>query len=155
MCQVYTHNYGLAYTCLRFFTVYGPRQRPEMAIHKFTRKIQRGKEISVYHKGESKRDYTYIDDILQGLLAALDRPSGSGIVNLGNSHPVKLLDLIQLIEDRLGMRAKLRLLPAQPGDISTTYADISKAKELLGYCPRTPIKEGIRRFVGWYLDEMV
>ncbi len=151
LCFVYHHNYQIPITCLRFFTVYGPRQRPEMAIHKFTRQIQQGKEVKVYHEGKSQRDYTYIDDIVQGILAALDHPSQFEIFNLGNSQTVLLMDLIRLIETALGKEARLRLMPAQPGDVPITYADISRAREKLGYIPTISIGEGVRRFVRWYL----
>ncbi len=151
LCFVYHHNYQIPITCLRFFTVYGPRQRPEMAIHKFTRQIQQGKEVKVYHEGKSQRDYTYIDDIVQGILAALDHPSQFEIFNLGNSQTVLLMDLIRLIETALGKEARLRLMPAQPGDVPITYADISRAREKLGYIPTIYIGEGVRRFVRWYL----
>ncbi|MEE8160248.1 MAG: NAD-dependent epimerase/dehydratase family protein [Acidobacteriota bacterium] len=154
LCSVYHQNYNLPVTCLRFFTVYGPRQRPEMAIHKFTRQIQRGQEIAVYHEGRSERDYTYVDDIMQGVLAALDRASGFKIFNLGNSRTVVLQELIGLIERALGKEAKIRLLPAQPGDVPVTFADISRAEEALGYSPVTSIEQGVPRFVDWYLKEM-
>ena len=150
---VYSHNHALPITCLRFFTVYGPRQRPEMAIHKFTRRVWKGEEIEVYHQGKSERDYTYIDDIVQGIVAALEHPSGFEIFNLGNSRTIRLLDLIHLIEQNLGRKACIRLMPAQPGDVPLTYADISRAKERLGYSPTTPIEIGISRFVDWFLAE--
>ena len=150
---VYSHNHALPITCLRFFTVYGPRQRPEMAIHKFTRRVWKGEEIEVYHQGKSERDYTYIDDIVQGILAALEHPSGFEIFNLGNSRTIRLLDLIHLIEQNLGRKACIRLMPAQPGDVPLTHADISRAKERLGYSPTTPIEIGISRFVDWFLAE--
>ena len=150
---VYSHNHALPVTCLRFFTVYGPRQRPEMAIHSFTRKVWSGEEIEVYHRGESERDYTYVDDIVQGILATLENPSGFEIFNLGNSRTIRLLDLIHLIEQNLGRKARLRLMPAQPGDVPLTHADISRAKERLGYSPAIPIEEGISRFVDWFLED--
>lgn len=150
LCHSYHYNYGLPVTCLRFFTVYGPRQRPEMAIHKFTRMIARGERIPVYHQGRSERDYTYVDDIARGVLAALNQPFDFEIVNLGNSRTVPLLDLIGIIERELGRRADVELLPAQPGDVPLTFADISKARRLLGWAPRTPIEEGVARFVEWY-----
>lgn len=155
LCFTHHHNYGLPISCLRFFTVYGPRQRPEMAIHKFVRAIVNDGEIPVYHEGKSERDYTYIDDIVQGILGALDRPDGFRIYNLGNSRTVPLIRLIQLIEKALQKKARIKLLPAQAGDVPITYADISKARECLGYSPETPIEEGIPKFVEWYLREMV
>lgn len=150
LCYTYHHNYRLPVTCLRFFTVYGPRQRPEMAIHKFTRAIEEGVEIPVYHEGKSARDYTYIDDIVAGILAALDRPFPFQIFNLGNSRTVELLQLIRLLERALGKKARLKLLPARMGDVPITYADISKARRWLGYEPATPIEEGVEKFVAWY-----
>ena len=152
LCHSYHYNYGIPTTCLRFFTVYGPRQRPEMAIHKFTRMIRRGEPIPIYHEGRSQRDYTYVDDIVQGLVAALERPFEFEIINLGNSHTVRLLDLVRLIEQNIGKEAVTRLMPAQPGDVPITSADIRKARELLDYRPTTPIETGIRRFVDWYRE---
>ena len=133
--------------------MYGPRQRPEMAIHKFTHQIQQGNEIAVYHEGKSERDYTYVDDIVHGILASLDRPSGFRLFNLGNSRTVVLRDLISLIEKSLGKEAKIRLLPAQPGDVPITFADISRAERMLSYFPVTSIEQGIPRFVDWYLKK--
>ncbi len=150
LCSVYHHNYQLPITCLRFFTVYGPRQRPDMAIHKFTRQIDRGDEILAYDQGKSQRDYTYIDDIVEGVLAVLDRPSGFEIFNLGNSRTVVLRDLIDLIEKALGKPARVLTMPAQPGDVPITYANISRAQARLSFAPRTPIEEGVPRFVEWY-----
>jgi UDP-glucuronate 4-epimerase len=154
LCFSYHHNYGLPITSLRFFTVYGPRQRPEMAIHKFTRDIDQGKEIPVYHEGRSARDYTYVDDIVHGVLSAIDQPQGCSIFNLGNSHVVPLSRLIAVVEQALGKKARTRLMPAQPGDVPITSADISRARERLGYIPRTDIEEGVSRFVRWYREEM-
>lgn len=153
ICHAYHHLFGIKVVCLRFFTVYGPRQRPEMAIHKFTRLIDQGLEIPVYGDGSSKRDYTYIDDIIQGVLAAIDKDFDYEIFNLGESQVTDLLTLIKLIEVHLGKKAKLKFLPFQPGDVPITYADISKAKKLLGYKPCVPIEEGIKRFISWYLSE--
>ncbi len=153
ICHAYHHLFGLKVICLRFFTVYGPRQRPEMAIHKFTRLIDRGEEVPVFGDGSSKRDYTYIDDIIQGVLAAVDKDFGYEIFNLGESQVTDLLTLIRLIEENLGKKAKIKFLPFQPGDVPVTYADISKAKRLLGYNPQVPIEEGIKRFVAWYKKE--
>ncbi len=153
ICHAYHHLFGISVISLRFFTVYGPRQRPEMAIHKFTRMIDQGLEIPVYGDGSSRRDYTYIDDIIQGILAAHQREFDYEIFNLGESRTTDLLTLIRLIEENLGKKAKINFLPPQPGDVSITYADISKAKKLLGYNPQVPIEEGIRRFVVWYKEE--
>ena len=153
MCHAYHHLFGIKVVCLRFFTVYGPRQRPEMAIHKFTRLIDQGKEIPVFGDGSSKRDYTYIDDIIQGVLAAIDKDFDYEIFNLGESQVTDLLTLIRLIEENLGKKARLKFLPFQPGDVPVTYADITKAKKLLGYNPQVPIEEGIKRFIAWYKKE--
>ena len=150
LCHVYHHIHGLEVACLRLFTVYGPRQRPDLAIHKFTSAIVRGKPVEMYGDGTTARDYTYIDDVVQGLLAALDRCAGFEIVNLGESRTVELRELVQLIEKEVGKKAQLRHLPAQPGDVPITYADISKAKRLLGYNPQVNIEEGIQRFVDWF-----
>lgn len=153
LCFVYSHNHGIPVTCLRFFTVYGPRQRPDMAIHSFTRRIDQGDDVAVFHEGKSERDYTYVDDIVAGITAALDRPGGFQIFNLGNSRTVRLLDLISLIEKALGKKARVCLMPAQAGDVPLTFADISRARELLRYSPATPIEDGVPRFVQWYLSE--
>ncbi len=150
LCYSYHHNYGLPVTCLRFFTVYGPRQRPEMAIHKFTRMLYQGETIPVFHQGQSERDYTYVMDIVQGILAALGHPFEFEIFNLGNSRTVRLLELIRCLEDATGLQATIELKSAQAGDVPITSADISKARELLGFEPSTGIKEGIAHFVDWY-----
>jgi UDP-glucuronate 4-epimerase len=148
----YSHLYGLPITCLRFFTVYGPRQRPEMGIHKFTRKIINGEPIEVYGDGESRRDYTYVDDIVAGLLAALDRPTPFAIYNLGDSAPVTLNQLISAIEVATGIRAERKHLPDQPGDVPATFADISHAHQALGFAPKVDLKDGLARFVRWYRE---
>jgi len=150
LCHVYHHLYGLPVVCLRFFTVYGPRQRPDLAIHKFTRLIDAGKPIPVFGDGKSRRDYTYCSDIVDGVIAALDRPFEFEIFNLGNSDPVELWRLIALIEEALEKKARIERLPEQPGDVPVTYADISRARALLGYEPRFPIRQGIAKFVEWY-----
>ncbi len=149
-CYTYHHLYGIPITSLRFFTVYGPRQRPEMAIHKFTRLIDQNKIIEMYGDGRSRRDYTYISDIVDGIMAAVDRKLGYEIINLGNSNVVELRQLINLIEKNLGKSAIIKNLPDQPGDVPVTYADISKAQKLLGYKPKVRIDEGIENFVNWY-----
>jgi len=155
-CELYAHTYhhlyGLPVTCLRFFTVYGPRQRPDLAIHKFTKLIESGKPIPVFGDGSTSRDYTYFSDICDGIVAALERPMGYEIINLGNSSPITLASLIGLIEKSLGKNAVIDRRPLQPGDVSTTYADISKAKRLLGYEPKFPIERGIQSFVEWYRE---
>jgi len=152
LCHTYHHLYGLNITCIRPFTVYGPRQRPEMAIHKFTRMIDRGEPIPMYGDGSSKRDYTYIDDLADGILLALDRPLGYAVINLGEESVITLRDLIALIEKNLGRDAVIRNMPDQPGDVPVTFADITRARELLGYDPKVKIEEGISRFVEWYLE---
>ncbi|MEW6730450.1 MAG: NAD-dependent epimerase/dehydratase family protein [Acidobacteriota bacterium] len=148
----YSHLYQIPITCLRFFTVYGPRQRPEMGIHKFTRKIYAGETIEIYGDGQSQRDYTYIDDIIAGVLAALDRPQPFAIYNLGNSAPVTLNQLIELIEGATERRAQRVYLPDQPGDVPITYADINRARSELGFVPNTDLSTGIAQFVHWYRD---
>ena len=153
MCHTYHHLYGLDIACLRFFTVYGPRQRPEMAIHHFTRLIHEGKKISLFGDGKTSRDYTYIDDIVDGTLGALSREHGFEIYNLGESRTIELARLVQAIEKQLGRKAVLEYLPAQPGDVEQTFADIRKARERLGYRPHTDLEEGLSRFVRWYLEE--
>jgi UDP-glucuronate 4-epimerase len=149
-CWTYHHLYGIPITCLRFFTVYGPRQRPEMAIHKFTRLIDNGKEVTVYGDGTSKRDYTYISDIVKGIAAACEIELEFEIINLGNSRPVELREVIHFIEQNLGKEAQVKRLPMQPGEMPITYADIDKAEKLLGYSPKIGIGEGIRNFIRWY-----
>ncbi len=153
LCHVYHHLYGIPIVCLRLFTVYGPRQRPDLAIHKFTRAISRDEPLELYGDGSTRRDYTYVDDILQGVLAALERPLGFEVINLGESQTVPLLDLVRLIEKALGKSAQLRWVPEQPGDVPVTYADISKARRLLDYCPQVKIEEGIPRFVEWFKSQ--
>lgn len=155
LCHVYHHLYGIDMVCLRFFTVYGPRQRPDLAIHKFTRAIVEGRPIEVFGDGTTRRDYTYITDIVDGVMACLDRTFGYEIVNLGGSHTVPLCELVQHIETALGRKAEIRRLPEQPGDVPITYADVTKAQALLGYRPTVRIDEGIRRFVEWYRAEMI
>jgi UDP-glucuronate 4-epimerase len=152
LCHTYAYSYSLNITCLRFFTVYGPRQRPEMAIHKFARLIRDGMEIPVYGDGQSRRDYTYVDDITAGIVAALRANPRFEIINLGESRTTTLLELIAGLECVLGKKARSRFLPAQPGDMQITCADISKARRILGYQPTTTIEEGLRRFAAWFLN---
>jgi UDP-glucuronate 4-epimerase len=152
LCFNYHHLYGLRTACLRFFTVYGPGQRPEMAIHKFTDLLWRGEAVPLYGDGSSRRDYTYVDDILDGLVAALDLAPGFEIVNLGGADTTSLLDLVHWIAGELAVEPRIDYLPAQPGDVPITYADVSKAARLLGYAPKVPIREGLRRFVSWYRE---
>jgi UDP-glucuronate 4-epimerase len=153
LCHAYHHLYGLSITCLRFFTVYGPRQRPDMAIHKFARLIAGEKPIPVFGDGRSRRDYTYIDDILQGLTAALDHCNGFNIYNLGESRTTELLHLIELLEASLQQKAKVQFFPEQAGDVPLTYADISRAAEDLNYHPHTSVEQGIPRFVAWFREK--
>jgi UDP-glucuronate 4-epimerase len=152
LCYNYHHLYGFRTACLRFFTVYGPRQRPEMAIHKFTDLLARGKTIPLFGDGSSRRDYTYVDDILDGLLAALDLAPGFEIINLGGAETTSLNDLVAWIAAELAVEPRIEYLPGQPGDVPITYADVSKAARLLGYSPKVPIREGLRRFVAWYME---
>lgn len=153
LCYTYHHLYGLPIACMRLFTVYGPRQRPDLAIRAFTENIWTGRPIRVFGDGASARDYTYITDIVDGFLAALNRPEPFPyeVFNLGNSRPVRLSALIRLIEDALGRAAIIERAPEQPGDVRLTYADIGKSRQLLGYRPRVPIEEGIERFCSWYM----
>jgi UDP-glucuronate 4-epimerase len=149
ICYTYAHLYGIRIVCLRFFTVYGPRQRPDLAIRKFTQMIEQGTPIPVYGDGSSSRDYTFIDDIIDGVMAAARLPCSYEILNLGNSSPVDLLTVIRTLEEALGKTADLRWLPEQPGDVPVTWADIGKAARLLGYYPRTPFATGIGKFLEW------
>ncbi len=150
VCFAYHHLYQLPVCCLRFFTVYGPRQRPEMAIHKFTRLIDEGEELPFYGDGTSRRDYTFISDILDGIEAAMNLDCAFEIINLGDSAPVELSQLVSIIENTVGNKANIKPLPDQPGDVPVTYADISKAARLLDYAPQVPLLEGVARFVKWY-----
>ncbi len=153
LCSTYNHLYNLPVTTLRFFTVYGPRQRPDMAIHKFTKLIDEGKEIYLYGNGETSRDYTYISDIVEGIISALNNDFNYEIFNLGNSNPTNLSHLISLIEKNLGKSAKIKYLPEQPGDPYITFADISKSKGMLNYNPKINMEEGIKNFIEWYRNE--
>ncbi len=151
LCRTYAHNFNMHITCLRFFTVYGPRQRPEMAIHKFAQLMWEGKEVPVFGDGTSRRDYTYVDDIVAGILAAVRVNPAFAILNLGESQTISLLEMIRLLEEALGKKAQLCFLPEQAGDMAVTYADITRARELLSYSPSTPIQEGIRKFADWFI----
>lgn len=151
ICHTYAHLYGIRTVCLRFFTVYGPRQRPDLAICKFSRLISEGKPIPVYGDGTTRRDYTYIDDIIQGIRAAMDyEASDFEIFNLGESQTVELNRLISLLEENLGKNAIIDRRPMQPGDVPVTFADITKARTLLKYNPQTKIEDGIPKFVDWF-----
>jgi UDP-glucuronate 4-epimerase len=152
LCSTFSHLYNIRIIALRYFTVYGPRQRPDLAIHRFTRKIYAGKPIDQFGDGTTRRDYTYIDDIIQGTVAALEYDGALfDVFNLGESETIQLKDLITAIENALGRNAKINRLPEQPGDVPLTCADISKAKKLLGYHPTTPLEIGLPRFVDWFL----
>ncbi len=153
LCYTYHHLYGLKVTCLRFFTVYGPRQRPEMAVYHFAEKLARGEAVPRFGDGSTARDYTYIDDIVVGVLAALDGDAEFEIVNLGGSRTTTLAELIELIARELKVPARVEELPLQPGDVPITWADVAKAKQLWGWEPRVPIQEGIHRFVDWFNRE--
>ncbi len=156
LCSNYSHLYGMRTISLRFFTVYGPRQRPDLAIHSFTRAIDEGRPIKQFGDGSTRRDYTYIDDIVQGMEACLSFEGPlCDVFNLGESQTTTLSELIAIIERTLGKKANIEKLPEQPGDVPLTYADISKAKRDLGYNPQTKIAEGIPKFVEWYLAQRV
>lgn len=152
LCHVYCHLYGFDITCLRFFTVFGPGQRPDLAIHKFTRLIDEGKSIPFYGDGSTSRDYTYVDDIVNGISCASNNLGGYKLFNLGESRVITLKKMVETIETSLGKKAVLDKLPLQPGDVSITYADISKAKAEIGYDPKYGIETGIDKFVAWYND---
>ncbi|MBI4566027.1 MAG: GDP-mannose 4,6-dehydratase [Planctomycetes bacterium] len=147
--RVFHLNEGLRATALRFFTVYGPRQRPDMAIHKFARALLENREVPVYGDGTTRRDYTYIDDAVAGIVGALGRDDGFEVYNIGEARTVELREVIELLQKHLGKTAVIRRLPDQPGDVKRTSADISKARAKLGYNPATPFEEGIRRFCEW------
>ena len=151
ICHAYTHLYGIRSICLRFFTVYGPRQRPDLAIHKFARLISAGKPIPVFGDGTTRRDYTFIDDIIAGVRAAIGYDkSDYEVINLGESRTVELRELISLVEKELGVTAKIDRQPLQPGDVPQTFADITRARQLLGYNPQTQMEDGIKKFVAWF-----
>jgi len=152
MCFTYSHLYDIPVTCLRFFTVYGEKGRPDMAIAKFTRLIYEGKPIEVYGDGSATRDFTYIGDIVNGLLQSIYKPSRYEIINLGGSNTVVLSRVITLIEENLGKKAVIKYGDKMPGDVPTTYADVTKARRLLGFDPKVTIDEGVRRYVAWFLE---
>lgn len=150
--HVYSHLYGIRFVALRFFTVYGPRQRPDLAIHKFARLMLQGQPIPLYGDGSSRRDYTFIDDVVQGVLAAIDyRATPYEVINLGNNRTVSLREMIDGLSRVLGVKATVQHLPEQPGDVPQTWADIAKAGQLLGYHPQTDFAEGLKRFAAWLL----
>jgi UDP-glucuronate 4-epimerase len=150
LCKTWHQLYSIPTVCLRFFTVYGPRQRPDMAIHIFTKAISRGLEVGIYGDGSSSRDYTYIDDVVDGIVASIDCKCAFELLNIGNSNAVDVLTLVRIIESKLQRQAHLRFLPQQPGDVPKTLANISKAANLLGYSPKVPLEDGIERFISWY-----
>lgn len=152
LCWTYHHLYGIPVSALRFFTVYGPRQRPEMAIHKFVKATLEGKPIPFYGDGSTRRDYTYVSDIVDGVVRALDRCAGYEIYNLGESATTSLSELVDIIGEACGKTPILDRQPMQPGDVLVTYADITKSREKLGYDPHTTVREGVGRFVKWYRD---
>ena len=164
LAHTFHHLYDITVHCLRFFTVYGPRQRPDLAIHKFARQLLTGQPITMYGDGSSSRDYTYVEDIVDGIVQSLDRAcrckrSEYEIINLGGSETTQLKDLIAGIGEAMGIEPEIKQLPTQPGDVKRTYADISKAQDLLGYTPDTPIDEGLQKFADWvkayYADRQV
>jgi UDP-glucuronate 4-epimerase len=152
LCHVYCHLYQFNITCLRFFTVYGPRQRPDLAIHKFTRLIEKGERIPLFGDGSTARDYTYVDDITEGISLALNHLSSYRVYNLGESRTIKLKYLIQVLEEKLAKKAILNYLPMQAGDVNITFADIDKARSEIGYNPKFTFEDGIENFVCWYLQ---
>ena len=150
MCNVYSHLYGMPIVCLRFFTVYGPRQRPDLAICKFVGLIESGQEIPVFGDGSTRRDYTYCDDTVAGIIAAMHHETAFDIFNLGNSSPISLKDLIAAIENAVGRPARIKWLPDRPGDVPVTFADNSKAERMLCYKPATKLEDGLRKLVDWH-----
>src|SRR6185369_14665657 len=153
LCSTYSHLYQLRVVALRYFTVYGPRQRPDLAIHQFTRRIHAGQPIEQFGDGTTRGDYTYIDDVIQGTMAALQYEGPRfDMFNLGENETIQLKDLIVAIENALGKKAKINQLPEQPGDMPLTCADISKARKLLGYNPTTDLRKGLSKFIDWFLQ---
>ena len=156
LCHTYHHLNGIGMLCLRLFTVYGPRQRPDLAIHKFARLMQRGEAVPMFGDGSTERDYTYVDDTLQGVLGAMrfldQHPGTFEIVNLGESRTVPLTEMIDTVARTMGVTPEIERLPMQPGDVVRTFADITKAGRLFGYDPQTGFEEGVERFVEWFND---
>jgi len=153
LCHAHHHLFGMTVACLRFFTVYGPRQRPEMAIHKFARRMADGAEVEQYGDGRSARDYTYVEDIVRGVTSALERARGWHVWNLGGSRTIALGELIERIAAGLGVRPSVRRLPDQPGDVERTWADTTRAEAELGWSARIDLDEGLRRFLDWFRQE--
>jgi UDP-glucuronate 4-epimerase len=153
MGHVYSHLYGIRFLALRFFTVYGPRQRPDLAVRKFAERMLDGEPLPLFGDGESRRDYTFVGDTVRGIRAAMDYTrSAYEVINLGNNYAVSLRDLVSALEDVLGVRARIERLPEQPGDVPQTWADIGKAQRLLGYSPETPLRKGIEQFAAWFAE---
>jgi UDP-glucuronate 4-epimerase len=152
VAHTFHHARGLSVTCARIFTAYGPRQRPDLAIRKFAERMQRGQAIPIYGNGSSLRDFTYVDDLVEGLVRALDRDLGFAILNFGAGRQVALLDVVKLLEAELGVAARIEWLPAQLGDVPRTWAELTAAREAVGYAPRVALEEGIRRFARWLED---
>ncbi|HAO93592.1 MAG: epimerase [Deltaproteobacteria bacterium GWC2_56_8] len=152
MSYTYSHLYGLNVTCLRFFTVYGERGRPDMAVAKFTKAVREGREIEVYGDGSARRDFTYVGDILDGVMRSIYTPSRYEIVNIGGANMIDVNGLISLIEKNLGKKAVVKYSETAPGDVPITYADVTKAKRLLGFAPKVRIDEGVARYVRWFLE---
>lgn len=155
LAHTYSHMYGIKCSGLRFFTVYGPRGRPDMAIFKFIDRIYNGKSIDQYGDGSTFRDYTFVDDIVSGVVAALDTPRDYEVYNLGNGSPHRLSEMIEIIQNALNVKAKIKILPKQPGDVDKTFADVSKAQRILGYQPQTSLRIGLYKTVDWYLNEYI
>lgn len=152
--HVYSHLYGIRFLALRFFTVYGPRQRPDLAIHKFTRLMLQGKPIPLYGQGDTERDYTYVDDLVDGICSAIEYANSPyEVVNLGSDSPVSLMTLVEKLQDALKIKAAIEFLPEQPGDVPRTWADISKASKLLNYRPKMDLGTGLKQFAEWIRNE--
>ena len=150
LAHAYHSLYGIEVTCVRFFTVYGPWSRPDMAMLKFASMIKRGESIDIYNGGDLRRDFTYIDDIISGFVLAVEKPLGYEIINLGNGKPVELMDFVSTLEKNLGIEARKNMLGMQPGDVYETYADTTKAKALLGFETKTDFQEGVKKFMKWF-----
>jgi UDP-glucuronate 4-epimerase len=154
--HVYSHLYSIRFIALRFFTVYGPRQRPDLAIHKFARLMQSGQPVPMYGDGSTRRDYTFVDDVVQGVRAAMEyTASPFEVINLGNDQTVSLREMISGLEEAMGRKASVLMMPEQPGDVPQTWANIEKARRLLGYAPQTSYRDGVRRFAEWLLADAV
>ena len=152
LCYTFHHLYNIDIFCLRFFTVYGPRQRPDLAIHKFVKAILEGETINLYGDGSTSRDYTHIEDILKGIIGAINKVKGFDIFNLGEANPLSLIDLVRLLEKSIGKKSHLKYLPMQEGDVFRTFADITKARKVLGYNPEIEIEKGIRNYLDWFTE---